>query len=51
MQEFKLVYGGEKRGLVGYVNADGASQKHRRAILGYVFLINGGAVSWSSKKC
>ena len=49
-QKFELVYGGEKRGLVGYVNADGALQEHRRAILGYVFLINGSAVSWSSKK-
>ena len=24
--------------------------KHRRAISGYVFMVNGGAVSWSSKK-
>jgi hypothetical protein len=44
------VYGGEKRGLVGYVDADGASQEHRCAISGYVFLVDGGAVSWSSKK-
>jgi hypothetical protein len=29
---------------------DGASQEHRTAISGYVFLINEGAVSWSSKK-
>jgi hypothetical protein len=45
-----LVYGGEKRGLQGYVDADGASQDHRRAITGYVFMVDGGAVSWSSKK-
>ena len=44
------MYGGEKRGLVGYVDADGASQEHRRVISGYVFLVDGGAVSWSSKK-
>ena len=44
------MYGGEKRGLEGYVDVDGASQEHRRAILGFVFLVDGGAVSWSSKK-
>ena len=43
-------YRGEKRGLVGYVDADGASQDHRRAISGYVFMVDGGAISWSSKK-
>jgi transposase InsO family protein len=46
----ELTYGGDKRGLVGYVDADGASQEHRRAISGYVFMVDGGAVSWSSKK-
>ena len=35
---------------MGYVDADGASQEHRRAISGYVFMVDGGAVSWSSKK-
>ena len=35
---------------MGYVDADGASQDHRRAISGYVFMVDGGAVSWSSKK-
>lgn len=49
-KELELVYGGEQRGLVGYVDADGASQEHRRAISGYVFMVDGGAVSWSSKK-
>ena len=49
-KKLELVYGGEQRGLVGYVDADGASQDHRRAISGYVFMIDGGAVSWSSKK-
>ena len=46
----QLTYGGDERGLVRYVNADGASQDHRRAISGYVFMVDGGAVSWSSKK-
>ena len=49
-KKLELVYGGDERGLVGYVDADGASQDHRRAISGYVFMVDGGAVSWSSKK-
>lgn len=49
-KNLELVYGGERRGLEGYVDADGASQDHRRAISGYVFMLDGGAVSWSSKK-
>ena len=49
-KNLELTYGGEERGLVGYVDADGASQDHRRAISGYVFMVDGGAVSWSSKK-
>ena len=34
-KNLELTYGGEKRGLVGHVGADGASQEHRRAISGY----------------
>ena len=49
-KKLELTYGGEKRGLVGYVDADGASQDHRRAISGYIFMVDEGAVSWSSKK-
>ena len=45
-----LTYEGDNRGLVGYVDADGASQEHRRAISGYVFMVDRGAVSWSLKK-
>ena len=37
-------------GLKGFSDADGASQHHRHSISGYVFTIDGGAVSWSSKK-
>ena len=36
-RRLELVYGGEQRGLVGYVDADDASQEHRRAISGYMF--------------
>ena len=49
-RHLSLVYGGGKDGLEGFVDADGSSQEHRRAITGYVFLIDGGAVSWASKK-
>jgi len=42
--------GGATRGIIGFTDADGASQEHRRAISGSVILIDGGAVSWSSKK-
>ena len=49
-KNLELTYGGEERGLTGYVDADGASQDHRRAISCYVFMVDGGAVSWSSKK-
>ena len=49
-KKLELTYGGDERGLVGYVDADGASQEHRRAISGYVFMMDGSAISWSSKK-
>jgi hypothetical protein len=49
-KDYELVYGGEKKDLLGFVDADGASQEHRHAISGYVFMVDGGAVSWSSKK-
>ncbi len=49
-KDLSLVYGGGEQGLEGYVDADGASQEHRHAITGYVFLVDGGAVSWASKK-
>ena len=44
-KKWELTYGGNDRGLVGYVDADGASQDHRRAISGYIFMVDGGAVS------
>jgi len=51
MKDLKLVYGntGDK-GLQAFADADGANQEHRRAISGFVVLIDGGAVSWMSKK-
>jgi hypothetical protein len=46
----QLTYGNCTDGLVGYTNANWASQDHRHSTSGYLFLINGGAISWSSKK-
>ncbi len=45
-----LTYGGERHDLTGYTDADGATQEHQRAISGHAFLIDGGTVSWSSRK-
>ena len=45
-----LSYGETKRTLEGYADADGSMSEDRRAISGYAFLIDGGAVSWSSKR-
>ncbi len=49
-KDLELTYSVEHHDLVGFMDADGATQEHRHAISGYVFLINGGAVSWSSQK-
>ncbi len=49
-KDFVLTYGDECHDLIGYTDADGTTQEHRHAISGHTFLINGGAVSWSSKK-
>src|SRR5712692_10498139 len=52
MSELWLTYGvfdgGDK--LLGYTDANGSMSKDRRAISGYAFLIDGSAVTWSSKK-
>jgi hypothetical protein len=45
-----LTYGGEHHDLVGYTDADGASEEHHHAVSGYAFLFDGGAVSWHSRK-
>lgn len=49
-KELALTYGGVQQELEGFTDADGASQEHRHAISGYTFLIDGGAISWSSRK-
>ena len=40
----------QTQGLVGYTDADGATQEHRHTIMGFTFLIDGGAILWGSKK-
>jgi hypothetical protein len=49
-RDWWLVYGGEAKDLVGYSDADGNMHEDRHAISGYAFILNGGAVSWSSKR-
>jgi hypothetical protein len=44
-----LAYGGVVKDLVGYVDVDGSMSEDCKAISGYTFIINGGAVSWSAK--
>jgi len=46
---YELTYGTAEHPLLGYTDADSSMHKDRRAISGYAFLVNGGAVSWSSK--
>ena len=50
-KDLKLTYGGgQRRGFEGFADADGATQDHRRAISGFVVLVDSGTVSWMSKK-
>jgi hypothetical protein len=50
MRDLCLTYGETHHVLEGYADADGSMAKDRRTISGYTFLIDGGAVSWSSKQ-
>ena len=45
-----LTYSSKHHNLIGYTDADGASQEHHKAISGQVFLIDGRAISWKSQK-
>ncbi len=45
-----LSYGETRRTLEGYTDTDGSMAEDRHAITGYTFLIDSGAVSWSSKR-
>ena len=45
-----VVYGGQEKGFEGYGDSDWAGDVvSRRSTTGFVFLLNGGAVSWRSK--
>ena len=50
MRSYRLSYGHQNPLIVGFSDANGMSSPDQHAISGYVFLINGGAVSWSSKR-
>ena len=49
-KDLELTYSVERHDLIGFTDADSAMQEHWHAISGYVFLIDSGAVSWSSWK-
>ena len=49
--DYSLCYKWNDLHLMGYTDADwGANLDERKSTLGYVFLLNNGAISWSSKK-
>ena len=50
MCDLWLSYSEARRTLKGYADADSSMSEDQRAISGYTFLIDGGAVSWSSKR-
>ena len=45
-----LVYGGEPKELLGFADVDRSMAEDRKAVSGYAFMVNGGAVSWSAKR-
>ena len=47
---YKLTLGRNHEGLVGYVDANWASQDHRHSISAYIFKISRGSISWSCQK-
>ena len=49
-KNYKLTLGRNHDGLLGYADADWASQDHRHSISAYIFQINGGSISWSCQK-
>jgi hypothetical protein len=49
MRELWLAYGGDKKDLLGYADADGSMAEDRHAISRYAFILHSGAVSWSAK--
>ena len=50
MKDLQMTYSGIEKALVRYTDVDGSMDEDHKVISGYAFFINGGAVSWSSKK-
>jgi hypothetical protein len=50
MKNNELILGKNRNSLVGYSDADWASQEHRHLISAYTFIIDSGAISWSCQK-
>lgn len=49
MKDYHLTFS-QSVDLIGYMDADWASQAHQYLISGYIFLVGGGTISWSSCK-
>ena len=49
-ERWALMFSTQTQGLIGYADADGAMQKHRHMITGFVFFIDRGVILWGSKK-
>ena len=49
-KDLRLTYGGTRKPLHGYTDVDGSMAEDWKAVSGYAFLIDSGAVSWASKK-
>ena len=47
MKNYKLTLRRNHDSLLGYADADWASQDHRHSISAYIFQIDGGSISWS----
>jgi hypothetical protein len=48
---YGITYGSDSIGIVGYCDADYAGDiDTRRSTTGYLFMMGGGAISWSSKR-
>jgi hypothetical protein len=49
MKELWLTYGNTQTGLLGYADVDGSTAEDRHVVSRYAFIVNRGAVSWSTK--
>jgi hypothetical protein len=48
--DYGITLGSTDEGLEAYADADWASQPHRHSMSGYMIVLNGGPVAWSSRK-